>query len=228
MNRTEYRKRGARSAGRRRRRQRAASGTIPPTASTTSRTPWGCPPLLIESYVTTARKVSRLAVGSPAIPAVTVTHKTPEDLTQDYHLRDLPLGTRGGVRVAEHFPVDAEYEIRVRLRRTAVGAIRGIGEEHRVELTLDGERVALFPVGSEDAYRPIVINEQNPGQTATKAFTADESMRVRLPITAGRHEIVASFVGRPAALSEEVARAVFCAATWVRAAEGACRMSTAC
>ena len=166
----------------------------------------GVSPLLIESYVTTARKASRLAVGSPAIPAVTVTRKTPEDLTQDYHLRDLPLGTRGGVRVAEHFPVDAEYEIRVRLRRTAVGAIRGIGEEHRVELTLDGERVALFPVGSEDAYRPIVINEQNPGQTATKAFTADESMRVRLPITAGRHEIVASFVGRPAALSEEVAR----------------------
>ena len=166
----------------------------------------GVSPLLIESTVTTARKVSRLAVGSPAIPAVTVTRKTPEDLTQDYHLRDLPLGTRGGVRVAEHFPVDAEYEIRVRLRRTAVGAIRGIGEEHQVELTLDGERVALFPVGSADAYRPIVINEQNPGQTATKAFTADESMRVRLPITAGRHEIVASFVGRPAALSEEVAR----------------------
>ncbi|MCE2541752.1 MAG: DUF1592 domain-containing protein [Acidobacteria bacterium] len=166
----------------------------------------GVSPLLIESTVTTARKVSRLAVGSPAIPAATITHKTPEDLTQDYHLRDLPLGTRGGVRFAEHFPVDAEYELRVRLRRTAVGAIRGISEEHQVELTLDGERVALFPVGSADAYRPIVINEQNPGQTATKAFTADEAMRVRLPITAGRHEIVAAFVGRPAALSEEVAR----------------------
>ena len=166
----------------------------------------GVSPLLIESTVTTARKVSRLAVGSPAVPAATVTHKTPEDLTQDYHLRGLPLGTRGGVRVSEHFPVDAEYEIRVRLRRTAVGAIRGIGEEHQVELTLDGERVALFPVGSADAYRPVVINEQNPGQTATKAFTADEAMRVRLPITAGRHEIVAAFVGRPAALSEEVAR----------------------
>ena len=166
----------------------------------------GVSPLLIESTVTTARKVSRLAVGSPAIPAATITHKTPEDLTQDYHLRDLPLGTRGGVRVTEHFPVDAEYELRVRLRRTAVGAIRGISEAHRVELTLDGERVALFAVGSADAYRPIVINEQNPGQTATKAFTADESMRVRLPITAGRHEIVAAFVGRPAALSEEVAR----------------------
>ena len=163
----------------------------------------GVSPLLLESYVTTARKISRLAVGSPVIPTVTTTHKTPEDLTQDYHLRELPLGTRGGMRVAEHFPVDAEYEIRVRLRRTAVGTIRGIGEEHHLELTLDGERIGLFPIGSEDAYTALVVNEQNPGQTVSRAFTADEGMRVRLPIPAGRHEIVAAFVGKPAALSEE-------------------------
>ncbi len=163
----------------------------------------GVSPLLLESYVTTARKIARLAVGSPVIPTVTTTYKTPEDLTQDYHLRELPLGTRGGIRVSEHFPVDAEYEVRVRLRRTAGGTIRGIGEEHHLELTLDGERIGLFPVGSEDAYRPTVINEQNPGQTVSKAFTADEGMRVRLPIPAGRHEIVAAFVGKPTVLSEE-------------------------
>ena len=163
----------------------------------------GVSPLLLESYVTTARKISRLAVGSPVIPTVTTTYKTPEDLTQDYHLRELPLGTRGGIRVTEYFPVDAEYEIRVRLRRTAVGTIRGIGEEHNLELTLDGRRIALFPIGSEDAYQALVVNEQNPGQTVSKAFTADEGMRVRLQLPAGPHEIVAAFVGKPAALSEE-------------------------
>ena len=163
----------------------------------------GVSPLLLESYVTTARKIARLAVGSPIIPAVTTTYKTPEDLTQDYHLRELPLGTRGGIRVSEYFPVDAEYEVRVRLRRTAIGTIRGIGEEHDLELTLDGERIGLFPIGSEDAYTALVVNEQNPGQTVSRAFTADEGMRVRLPIPAGRHEIVAAFVGKPAALSEE-------------------------
>ena len=166
----------------------------------------GVSPLLLESYVTTARKISRLAVGSPVIPTVTTTYKTPEDLTQDYHLRELPLGTRGGMRVTEYFPVDAEYEVRVRLRRTAVGTIRGIGEEHHLELTLDGERIGLFPVGSEDAYTALVVNEQNPGQTVSRAFSADEGMRVRLPIPAGRHEIVAAFVGKPAALSEETRR----------------------
>jgi len=125
----------------------------------------GTSPLLLESYVTMARKISRTAIGSTAIPAVTLTYQTPEDLTQDYHLRDLPLGTRGGLRVEEYFAADAEYEIRVRLRRTATGAIRGISDEHQLELTLDGQRIGLFPVGGKDAYRAVVANDQNPAQT---------------------------------------------------------------
>ena len=163
----------------------------------------GVSPLLLESYVTAARKISRLAVGNPAIPPVTTTFKTPKDLTQDYHLRELPLGTRGGLRVEEFFPVDADYDIRIRLRRTAGGTIRGLLEEHHLELTLDGERVGLFAVGGPDAYKATVVNKQNPGQTVSKAFTADEHMRVRLPIAAGHHSIVATFVGKPSALSEQ-------------------------
>ena len=166
----------------------------------------GTSPLLLESYVTMARKISRAAIGSPAIPAVTTTYSTPEDLTQDYHLRDLPLGTRGGLRVDEYFAVDAEYEIRVRLRRTATGSIRGILDEHQLELTLDGQRIGFFSVGGKDAYRAVVANEQNPAQTASKAFTADEAMRVRLKIPAGRHTIVAAFVGKPPVLSEQTAK----------------------
>jgi hypothetical protein len=166
----------------------------------------GTSPLLLESYVTIARKISRTAIGSPAVPATTTTYSTPEDLTQDYHLRDLPLGTRGGLRVDEYFAVDAEYDIRVRLRRTATGSIRGISDEHQLELTLDGQRIGLFPIGGRDAYRAVVVNEQNPAQTANKAFTADEPMHVRLRIPAGPHTIVAAFVGRPPVLSEQLTR----------------------
>jgi len=166
----------------------------------------GTSPLLLESYVTMARKISRTALGSTAIPAVTTTYSTPEDLTQDYHLRDLPLGTRGGLRVEEYFAVDAEYEIRIRLRRTATGSIRGISDEHQLELTLDGQRIGLFPIGGKDAYRAVVANDQNPGQTANKAFTADEPMRVRMRIPAGHHTVVAAFVGRPPVLSEQLTR----------------------
>jgi len=166
----------------------------------------GSSPLLLESYVTQARKISRLALGSPTIPAVTTTHQTAEDLTQDHHPRDLPLGTRGGMRVEEYFPVDAEYDIRVRLRRTAGGTVRGIIDEHQVELTLDGLRIGLFTVGGKDSYRPTVVNEQNPAQTASRAFTADEQMHMRLPVPAGRHTIIAAFVGKPPVLSEQATK----------------------
>ena len=166
----------------------------------------GVSPLLIESYVTAARKISRLALGNPDVPPVSTTYKAPEDLTQRDHLSGLPLGTRGGLRVDAYLPADAEYEIRVRLRRTAGGTVRGIREEHHVELTLDGARIGRFAVGGPDAYRPIVANDQNPGQTVSKAFTADDGMVVRLPIDAGDHTIAAAFVSKPAALEEQAAQ----------------------
>ena len=164
----------------------------------------GTSPLLLESYMTAARKAVRLALGSPAIPPVTVSHAAAEDLTQDYHLRDLPLGTRGGLRAEHYFPVDAIYEIRVRLRRNAGGTVRGLGEEHQVELTLDGTRLGVFPVGGRG--RGMGGNAQNAGQPATNGFTADDKLFARLKVPAGTHTIVAAFVGRPPVLSEQAAK----------------------
>jgi hypothetical protein len=160
----------------------------------------GMSPVLLESYVTTARKIARLAIGSPTIPPTTATYETPLDLTQSYHLSELPLGTRGGIRVDEYLPADADYEIAIRLRRGAVGEIRGLLDEHLLELTLDDERIGLFAIGGPDAYRPLT----DGGLGVNRAFVADEKMRVRLPITAGDHTIVAAFVGKPAALPEQV------------------------
>ena len=166
----------------------------------------GVSPLLMESYVTAARKISRLAVGSPEVPPLTTTYKAPTDLTQDQHLGGLPLGTRGGMRVEEYLPADAEYEVRVRLRRTAIGTIRGIAEAHQLELSLDGNRVGLFDVGGADVYKATIVNDQNPTQTASRAFTADDHMVVRVPIRAGARTLTAAFVGTPAALEEQVAQ----------------------
>ena len=157
-------------------------------------------PLLLESYVTTARKVARLAIGDPAAPPVTTTHSAPPNLSQRTHLDGLPLGTRGGFRVDEYLPADAEYEIRVRLLRNGGGSINGIAEEHRLVLTLDGEQIARFDVGSADAYKPLNPETNNQLVAVRKAFTADEHMHLRLPLTAGKHTITAAFVGKPAAL----------------------------
>ena len=157
-------------------------------------------PLLLESYVTTARKVARLAIGDPAAPPVTARYSAPPLLSQRTHLDGLPLGTRGGLLADLYLPADAEYEIRVRLKRNGGGSINGIGEEHRLDLRLDGEQIAQFDVGSEGIYKPINKETNNQLVAISRAFTADEHMHLRLPITAGAHTITATFVGKPAAL----------------------------
>ncbi len=157
-------------------------------------------PLLLESYVTTARKVARLAIGDPGAPPITRTHSAPQGLSQHAHLDGLPPGSRGGLRVEEYLPADGEYEIRIRLQRNGAGSINGIGEEHHVELSLDGRRIALFDVGSPDAYTPLNPETNNQGVAVNKAFTADEHMRLQMPMTSGAHTMMATFVGKPAAL----------------------------
>ncbi len=54
----------------------------------------GVSPLLLERYLTTARRVSRLAVGRSSVQPSEATYLAPLDLTQDGHVPGLPLGTR--------------------------------------------------------------------------------------------------------------------------------------
>ena len=88
------------------------------------------------------------------------------------------------------------------MRRQATGQVRGISEPAQIELAIDGERIAVFEVGGPDVYKPTIPNPQNPTQTLSPSFTADEHMMVRVPLAAGRHTITAAFVGRPSALPE--------------------------
>ena len=161
-------------------------------------------PLLMEQYLSAARKISRAAVGSLAIRPVTETYDTADDLTQDYHLDGLPFGTRGGKAVRHYFPLDGEYEFRGFLKRTQQTGIRGLAEPHTIEVVVDGRRVALFSVGGPDAYEQIGTISTVVG--VTKAFSADEVLRVRAPITAGYHSVAVTFIERPRALVQDLRR----------------------
>jgi hypothetical protein len=106
-------------------------------------------PLLLERYLLTARRVSELAVGPSARSPEEANYFVPLDLTQDDHIQGLPLGTRGGLLVTHHFPLDGEYVIKLRLRRSIVDTIRGLAEQHEIEVAVDRERVALFAIGGK-------------------------------------------------------------------------------
>jgi hypothetical protein len=161
-------------------------------------------PVLLESYMTAARKISRLAVGSP-VRAVSETYRTAGDLSQKDHFDGLPPGTRGGLLVRHHFPIDGEYEIRIQLARNANEAVRGADEEHQIDLTLDGARIELFSVGGPGFNRPLTVNDQSGGQGLTRAFTADQHLRRRIPIKAGEQVVAAAFVAKTSAYAEGAA-----------------------
>src|SRR5205807_6228842 len=74
-------------------------------------------PTLLDRYITAAQKISRLAVGrSPKTPDSDTFRPAP-DRTQEQHVEGLPLGTRGGMRIAYAFPQEGEYDVQVWLTR---------------------------------------------------------------------------------------------------------------
>src|SRR5204862_8363371 len=120
-------------------------------------------PALVERYVSAAAKVSRLAVGNMLISPSTVTYRVPADLAQTEHIEGLPLGTRGGFLVRHTFPLDAEYQIKVRARAAGIG-VGGVGPAgEELEVMLNGERVKVTATGTVDVKIPVKAGPQALG-----------------------------------------------------------------
>ena len=145
-------------------------------------------PTLLERYLSAAQRISRLAIGSPPRSPGGDTIQLPPDLTQEEHFDKLPLGTRGGTVVPYTFPLDAGYEIVLRLARDRNEHIEGLREAHEVELMLDGDRVGSFTV--------------KPPPTGKDHSLADEHLRLRVPVKAGPHVLGVAFPKKPSSLLE--------------------------
>jgi hypothetical protein len=145
-------------------------------------------PTLLERYIAAARKISRLAVGSPGRSPGGDTIRIRADLTQEEHVEGLPLGTRGGALIPYTFPQDGEYDIQVRLARDRNEHVEGLREPHELEVLLDRERMALFTV--------------TPPGTEREHQTADELLKARIRATAGPHQLGVTFLKEPSSLLE--------------------------
>ena len=134
-------------------------------------------PVLLEKYLSAAATISRLAIGDPSLaPTSTEFSVPPATVQTERESRDLPIGSRGGIAVRYHFPLDAEYAITVRLQRGKdATTIVGMSEPRQLDVRLDGRRVKQFLVGG-------------PGPVT------DEGLEVRLPVPAGSHLVAATFV----------------------------------
>ena len=112
----------------------------------------GTSPTLIQSYVSAAMKISRLAVGDLSAPPVPAVYNSAAGPPQATHVDGLPLGTQGGMIVRHNFPLDAEYQIQV-----AGG---------RVDMTIDGMPV---PTGGRGRI-PIPAGPHTIGVANVPAF----------------------------------------------------------
>jgi hypothetical protein len=139
-------------------------------------------PVVMERYIAAAQKIARLAVGDLRAPVMVNIHQLSEQLPQDERVDGLPFGTRGGLAVRTYLPLDAEYTVDVETASPA-------GEPHEIELSVDGTRVAVAPIGIPGGPR-----------------RGSEQAAFRVPLTAGPHLIGVTFVVRSEALDEGLTR----------------------
>jgi hypothetical protein len=156
--------------------------------------------VLMEKYMSVARKVSRLAVGDTTIQADSVEYTIEPGLLQHERMsEDLPFGSRGGTAIRHHFPLDGEYVLNMRLHRSNTEAlIIGLAEPHRLDVRVDGERVKLFTIGGENM-GPAQDGQKELGDKTDPRqllyeHTADDKLKVRFPMRAGIHTVQVTFM----------------------------------
>ncbi len=145
-------------------------------------------PTAMESYLEAARKISRLAVGDPAMPVMVNTYRLSGEHTQDVHVQGLPFGTRGGLGARTDVPLDGDYVFKIEFARPP-------REPDQLEITVDGAQAQLVEVGA----RP------QPG--GFRGFSRNaKPLEIHVPLKAGPRMIGVTFVQKDQARDEDTVR----------------------
>ncbi len=139
-------------------------------------------PGLLARYLSAAAKISRRAVGDPTLRPGATLYKTSPLLLQEGRMsEDLPFGSRGGLAVRHHFPLDGDYLFRISLERPLNQPVSGSG--HQLEFRLDHALVKLFDF------------DRSGNRRAGSGVGVGGLLDVRIPVRAGTRLVSASFIG---------------------------------
>jgi hypothetical protein len=177
-------------------------------------------PLLVERYLAAAHKVSRLALGTPGPPQADM-YRVSDQLNQDIRQDGMPVGTRGGTLVRYFAPRDGQYLIKTRLGRGVDYDIPYfLGDQH-LEVSVDGRPVKVFTLPATPGVHLNAERQVEQGRERPQIGSdADDKARrnrkvprdidadwvVTVPLTAGVHELRATFLMKTGALSEGLRR----------------------
>ncbi len=148
----------------------------------------GVSPVLLESYLSAAERISALAVGNPKTPPSGEVYRVRQDASQSRHVEGLPLGTVGGFAIERTLPLDGEYQFQVRLFRTNLGTMRGLEHPHQLEISVDGAARAHRVVWRRQG------RDRLERQSDATGDEIDERFTVRVPLKAGRDRIAVAFL----------------------------------
>jgi hypothetical protein len=159
-------------------------------------------PLLMERYMSAARKISRMAVGTESQP-VSEKYEIHKYANQDDRMNeDLPFGSRGGLAVRYYFPMDGEYTVRAFLQRNSRDYIRGLGEPHQLDFRLDGERLKLVTIGGRKGKSADPFSQASSvGDPEIEAYEhrdAEADLEARFSANAGEHVVGVNFLKKNA------------------------------
>lgn len=143
-------------------------------------------PFLMERYLGAAAKISRLAIGDTSLPPSYQTYDLPRSLVQSDRMNEnLPYGSRGGLTVRHHFPVDGEYLIKVKLQTGRFDQILGLEKDRQIDILLDNKKIKRFTIAATDRGSAEIHGEE---------AAADDHLEVRIPVKAGTRTIAATFI----------------------------------
>ena len=138
-------------------------------------------PLHIEKYVSAARRISRLVVGTMVPRPVVERYESPLGRSEEA-IDQLPPNERGGIVFRHYFPFDADYVLTVR-----VGGRRASGmPAPRLDLRMDGRRVHL-------------VDADFSGEDGNQG---SRNFEFRMSVAAGEHEIGAGFLTESARIED--------------------------
>ena len=144
-------------------------------------------PALLDRYLLVAKKIGRVAVGDPTMRPATETFTLPDALLQEDRMsEDLPFGTRGGMSIRYTFPVDGEYEIRLKLQRSSINAfysVRGLDQENVLYVLVDGQLVREFTIPPVDTDQLFLQRGDPEGRGV------ESKLHLRVPVKAGIRRI---------------------------------------
>ncbi len=144
-------------------------------------------PAFLSQYITAARQVAKLAIGSPNPRVSSVKYAIAANQNPD---EPLPLGTRGGIRFKHNFPTDGEYRITV--NDLGVGLYTGpVENESTLVIMIDGKIVFRKPIGGP-ADQALADRKAADG----RAEIMERFAKIPVQVQAGVRDVVVAFIDR--------------------------------